>query len=115
MIVTLPMPDGGISGVHLEADLAAAGIVAMVSVTVDGDVAVGSGDDFDGDVAADVLAGHVPPIPPAHAPLDEFGRLLTLLALYEGQVLPPASELAAMGGYTEQQLADEFYAWMEFA
>lgn len=71
-------------------------------------------EDLEAAVAAHVAdPGWVCPDPEPRQPLDEFGRLLTLLALYEGQQIPPAAELAAMGGYTEADLQAEFYAWLD--
>lgn len=56
------------------------------------------------------------PDPRPHVPMDETGRILTLLALYEGSALPSASEIVKMrDGLTVDECAAEFYAWLEAA
>ncbi len=59
---------------------------------------------------AAAVAGHVP----GHVPLNEMGRLITLLSLYEGNVIPPCSELVKMvDGLTVDDVQAEFFAWLE--
>lgn len=74
-----------------------------------------------GDVVIDVAAvqaaidAHDPADAP-HVPMDETGRILTLLALYEGSALPSAAEIVKMrDGLTVEDCAAEFYAWLEAA
>ena len=65
MIFTFPMPAAGINGTQLEAELGAARIDGAVSVTTDGEVAVGTADDVDVAAVQAALDAHVPAATPA--------------------------------------------------
>lgn len=111
---TFDMPAAGIRGDQLEAELDAAGVPGAVSVTVDGEVAVHN--DADRAAVQAVVDAHAP-APIGHVPLNEAGRIVTLLAVRQvkdgetGEIIPLV-ELANVVGAEPEDLTNEFYAWL---